>query len=138
MFLSDSQKELDELFTKHGLTKVDKGFELDYFVGTAGGNGVIFGEVFRLFKDYDYVDKVVVFNKLFKYREGINGDNGESWLFKYIPTKEMKDYGYNDNCWYITDAKCKYFLEEVIKSAIKQYKDKMNELNLEKIENDFR
>lgn len=136
MFLSDSQKEIDELFTKHGLTKVDKGFELDYFVGPAGGNGVIFGEVFRLFKDY--VDRVVVFNILRKYKDGIHGDNGETWLYKYIPTKEMKDYGYVDNCWLITNEKCKYFLEQVIKSTIEQYKDKMNELNLEKIENDFR
>ena len=138
MFLSDSQKEIDELFTKHGLTKTDKGFELDYFVGTAGGNGVIFGEVFRLFKEYDYVDRVVVFNKIRKYNDGITGDNGETWLFEYIPTKEIKDYGYDDNCWLIYDKKCKYFLEQVIKSAIEQYKDKMNELNLEKIENDFR
>ena len=45
MFLSDLQKEIDEFFTKHGLTKVDKGYELDYFIGTAGGNGVIFGQL---------------------------------------------------------------------------------------------
>lgn len=138
MFLSDSQKEIDELFMKHGLTKVDKGFELDYFVGPAGGNGVIFGEVFRLFKDYNYRDKVVVFNILRKYKDGIHGDNGETYLFSYIPTKEMKDYGYEVNCWLIYDKKCKYFLEQVIKSTIEQYKDKINELNLEKIENDFR
>jgi hypothetical protein len=138
MFLSEKQKEIDELFTKHGLTKVDKGFELDYFVGPAGGNGLIFGEVFRLFTDYSYRDKVVVFNNLRKYNTDIIGNNGETWLFNYVPTKEMKDYGYDDNCWLMYDKKCKYFLEQVIKSVIKQYKDKMNELNMEKIENDFK
>ena len=138
MFLTDSQKELDEMFIKNGLTKIDRVLEIDYFVGTAGGNGVIFGEVFRLFKDPDYVDKVVVFNYLRKYQKDVRGDKGESWLFSYKPTKEMKDYGYDDNCWLIYDKKCKYFVEQVIKSVLKQYKDKINELHLAKIENDFK
>lgn len=138
MFLTDFQKELDEMFIKNGLTKIDRVLEIDYFVGTAGGNSVIFGEVFRLFKEPDYVDKVVVFNYLRKFQKDVRGDKGESWLFKYIPTKEMKDYGYDGNCWLIYDKKCKYFVEQVIKSVLKQYKDKINELHLAKIENDFK
>ena len=135
--------ELDKLFRENGLyAKIndfgDGKIEVDYFVGSYG-NGKIWGEVFRLWKKHIMDKKLVVFNELCAYGNNIRGDFGEEWLFAYVPNTEMKAKGFTDNVWsydLIEKDGCDE-VKKVIKSVIKQFKEKMNELKLEKIKEDF-
>lgn len=134
MNYTDRQLEIDKLILSYGLNKIENAFEADYFIGPVKGNGYIYGEVLRLFDSYK--EDLVVFNEIRPYRDGFVGDKGETWIFNYN-SKDYAKFGYYTNVWNINKKNVEEHIVNVIENAIIQYKQTMEQINLDKLEKDF-
>lgn len=128
--MNEVVKELNKIFNDYGLVETFRYNEHNYWIVK---NKWIYGEMFRLFDNSDYLkDSLVVFNKL---EHGTRID----WLYVFEATDSMKKKGFNNNVWSFEQIKKDGYVEvrNIIEEGIKQYKRKMEEIKFNRMKEDF-